>query len=246
MNNENNKKPDNGNENIQNPQDEAPKNDSDVMLVKNSFIDEAKPEEDPQDTTSNEVLPIQTKVVEPEKGVANKILNTIQNTKIGKKIPLYIREVETRDLEFLISVMKIVYFVPFSLILSSISSDKTPNTTGQTITKWAIIPLFFYFIESIFSVYMFFMSSLKLLPHYYIAMALKIGVVFIYTIISIYRYLSIFKSVLITGSLAIFLMIDYLNIFYLRNSCYIKAYQELNFTQVISEKEMMGDAKEQV
>lgn len=157
----------------------------------------------------------------------NNNLNAIETSKLGRMLPLGIKEIDSRDLEFMSLLLKLIFCI-FSMVISSLKLEN--STKGSKIVscvdKYVGIALFFVsLIEIIFACVMFAMTIKNMFLIFALVVFTKL-VLIIICLLCIVIISPGFISAFSTLSLAVcYIGIDYMNIFYLRNS--IKILEQL-------------------
>lgn len=153
------------------------------------------------------------------------VMHEFETSKVGRHIPLEIKDIDCRDLEFVALCAKAMLFVP-TAILTFIKTEGVEYWYGLLMRIVAIL-------DMIFGVTMFFLSIKAAFPAYVISVALKTFLILIYMLIVCYNNMSFLVALFSVLFLLMHGAVEMLNLFYLRNT--VSKYDEESANKEIAE-----------
>lgn len=139
------------------------------------------------------------------------VMHNLETSKVGRNIPLEIKEIDSRDLEFVALCAKTLLFIPTVVL--------TCMNIKEIIIKWyGILMRTVVILDMSFAVAMFFLSMSTAFPIYASFVLLKIICIVIHAIIICFynpSFLSVVFSMLFVLS---HIAVEMMNLFYLKNT----------------------------
>lgn len=138
------------------------------------------------------------------------VMHEFETSKVGRNIPLGIKEIDSRDLEFVALCAKAILFVP-TVFLTCIG-------LRDFLYWFEILMRAVLVLDMIFAVTMFFLSIKVAFPVYVLSVSLKYIFITIYAIMTCCYNMS-FQMVLFSALfLLVYGAVELVNLFYLRNT----------------------------
>lgn len=151
------------------------------------------------------------------------IFRKIEKSKIGTKVPLIIRELDSRDLELVSFFIKMLYLIP-SISIILLAGRLYMGNASNSIFSY-IIPTIMA-AETLFAFYMFSFSSKIVFPLYVIFFFVKDLVILIFSLIVNIKIMNFFIFVSFVLFFASYIAIELLFGIYLRRTCISKELEQ--------------------